>query len=297
MAELDRDRYIEREREWNKRQPPPRPSSSLSSSSNHSHTHPARPPSAAAYSIPTHASLHRQASSSSLKRLSGASSPASSLASSHGSEDHKEQEVTHERERNWNSPHPKWGTARHHSHVSGNEVSPARTHLSRSKNGGSRPSSRASGIIRSSLIPVRASPKKNGIFSSDNFSSSTPAKVDDEKEFTKGHRRRSMELTESVNTIPPQTSISGAFQDEDMVLGDTLFLQPSNIFFYLRICSQRRGICVGVCFPVNYSRYTAKAFSGICAQRGRDGSFGVSSSIATKTTGLARSITLRYSFQ
>ncbi|OJA17481.1 hypothetical protein AZE42_03915 [Rhizopogon vesiculosus] len=92
-------------------------------------------------------------------------------------------------------------------------------HLSRSKSGSSRPSSRASGVTRSSLIPVRATSKKNGIFSSSNFDSSTPAKANDEEQFTKGHRRRSMEFTESVVTIPAQTSISAAF--EDMVLGDT----------------------------------------------------------------------------
>ncbi|KAG2150417.1 hypothetical protein DEU56DRAFT_779824 [Suillus clintonianus] len=117
MAELDRDHYLEREREWNKRHPPPRPSSSLSSHSNHSHTHPSRPPSATAYSTPTLASLQRQGYGS---RPSGASSPASSQASHNSLRDQDEEEerevtreLTHERERNWNSPQPNWKTARH----------------------------------------------------------------------------------------------------------------------------------------------------------------------------------------
>ncbi|KAG1751617.1 uncharacterized protein EDB91DRAFT_1106339 [Suillus paluster] len=343
VSELDKDRYLERERDWNKRHPPPRPSSSLSSHSNHSHTHPTRPPSATPYSTPTLASLQRQASSA---RLSGASSPASSLAS-HDSlrepEEPEEREVTHERERNWNSPQPKWSTERHHSHgSSGNEVTSASVHLSQSKSGrslrassslphltpeaqrkgsptivkshshkdkldsaldvstpihppqraapssprthgdkgessprtspfkgsaaasrfgwhfprtrqlppldlenspdrpgrskepdsshnhmrttsspspspSSRPSSRASGVIKSSSIPVRSTSKKNGFFSSGNFASSTP-KVTDEEKFKKGHRKRSTEFTESVGSIHPQTSMYGAFGDEDMVL-------------------------------------------------------------------------------
>jgi hypothetical protein len=147
-------------------------------------------------------------------------------------------EVTHVRERNWNSPHPKWSTAKHHSHVSGSEVKSPGAHLSRSKTGSSHPSSPASGVIKSSLIPVRATSKKNGLFSSGNFASSTPAKANDEEQFIKSHRRRSMEFTESVGTIPPQTSISGAFGDVDMILGDTLSLELVNILSYVRICSQ-----------------------------------------------------------
>lgn len=341
MAELDRDRYIEREREWNKRHPPPRPSSSLSSHSNHSHTHPSRPPSVTAYATPTLASLQRQGSSS---RLSGASSPASSQASHDSLRDpeevEEEREVTHERERNWNSPQPKWSTARHHSHgSSGNEATSAGVHLSQSKSGrslrtssslphptpeaqrkgsptvvrshshkgkadsvldastsvhlpqrvvpssptnkgeasphttplkpatasrfgwglsrshqlppfdlesspkrggrnnkepdpshhlipimsspsltpSSRPSSRASGVNRSSLIPVPSTSKRNGLFNSGNFASSTP-KANDEEKFKKGHRKRSTEFTESVGSIHPHTSIYGALGDEDMVL-------------------------------------------------------------------------------
>lgn len=342
MAELDRDRYLEREREWNKRHPPPRPSSGLSSHSNHSHSHPSRPPSVTAYATPTLASLQRQGSSS---RLSGASSPASSQASHDSLRDpeevEEEREVTHQRERNWNSPQPKWSTARHHSHGSnGNEVTSASVHLSQSKSGrslrtssslphpspgaqrkgsptvvrshshkgkadsvldastsvhppqrvvpssptnkdeasphttplkpatatrfswglsrshqippfdmesspkrggrsnkepdpshhliptisspsltpGSRPSSRASGVNRSSLIPVPSTSKRNGLFNNGNFASSTP-KANDEENFKKGHRKRSTEFTESVGSIHPHTSIYGALGDEDMVLG------------------------------------------------------------------------------
>lgn len=72
-----------------------------------------------------------------------------------------------------------------------------------------------------SLIPARAASKKNGIFSHGNFAYSTPARGNDEEQFMKGHRRRSMEFAESVGTIPPQSSMSGAFGHEDMVLGDS----------------------------------------------------------------------------
>ncbi|KAG1890330.1 hypothetical protein F4604DRAFT_659013 [Suillus subluteus] len=341
MAELDRDRYFEREREWNKRHPPPRTSSSLSSHSNHSHTHPSRPPSVTAYATPTLASLQRERPNS---RLSGASSPAGSQASHDSLRDpeevEEEREVTHERERNWNSPQPKWNTTRHHSHGSnGNQVTSPSVHLSQSKNGtslrassslphltpeaqrkgsptvvkshshkgkvdsvldaptsvrspqgavpsspsnggeaspsttplklaaasrfgwgfsrshqlspfdlesspkrgghsnkepdsshhhtptisspsrtpSSRPSSRASGVNRSSLIPVASTSKRNGLFNSGSFASSTP-KADDEEKFKKGHRKRSMEFTDSVGSIHPHTSIHDAFGDEDMVL-------------------------------------------------------------------------------
>ncbi|KAG2074539.1 hypothetical protein BDR04DRAFT_1092688 [Suillus decipiens] len=340
MAELDRDRYLEREREWNKRHPPSRPSSSLSSHSNHSHTHPSRPSSVTAYATPTLASLQRSSS-----RLSGASSPASSQASHDSLQDpvevEEEREVTHERERNWNSPQPKWNTSRHHSHGSGgNEITFAKNvHLSQSKSGrglrgssslprlapetqlkgspttvkshshkgkvdsvldaptsvhppqhavssspsnkgepsphttplkpaaasrfgwsfsrshqlppfdlesspkreghsnkepdslhhhaptvsspsptpSSRPSSRVSGVNRSSLIPVPSPSKRSSLFNSGSFASSTP-KADDDEKFRKGHRRRSTEFTESVGSIHPHTSIRGGFGDEDMVL-------------------------------------------------------------------------------
>ncbi|KAF9227289.1 hypothetical protein BS17DRAFT_775245 [Gyrodon lividus] len=123
ISELDRERNHGREREWNKRHPPPRPSSSLSISSNnsHSHSHPPRPPSATPYRTPTLASLQRRSSRASLR----SESPTSSLASSHDSLKEQEregkEEITHERERNWNSPHPKWSTSTHHSRGSGEQ--------------------------------------------------------------------------------------------------------------------------------------------------------------------------------
>lgn len=112
INELERERNIEREREWNKRHPKlPRPSSSLSVHSlterTRTHSNPTRPDSAHSLLSPDHAGLHRHHSFSSNR----AGSPTSSL-SSRGSEKEQEQEVqhevVHERERNWNSPHPKW---------------------------------------------------------------------------------------------------------------------------------------------------------------------------------------------
>lgn len=122
ISELDRERNHEREREWNKRHPPSRPSSSLSTSSNHSfshsHSHPPRSPSATPYLTPTHASLQRKSSRTSLR----SDSPAS-LASSRDSLKEREQEenkeITHERERNWNSPRPHWSPS----------ISPSASHL------------------------------------------------------------------------------------------------------------------------------------------------------------------------
>ena len=131
ISELERERNHEREREWNKRHPPSRPSSSLSTSSNnsfsHSHSHPPRSPSAIPYLTPTHASLQRKSSHTSLR----SDSPAS-LTSSRGSlkegEQEEKGEKAHERERNWNSPRPSWSTSK----------SPSSSHLKiRSKDGSS----------------------------------------------------------------------------------------------------------------------------------------------------------------
>ncbi|KAG1770603.1 hypothetical protein EV702DRAFT_1202371 [Suillus placidus] len=72
-----------------------------------------------------------------------------------------------------------------------------------------RSSSRASGVNRSSLIPVPSTSKRNGLFNSGNFASSTP-KANDEEKFKKGHRKWSTEFTESVGSIHPHTSIYGA---------------------------------------------------------------------------------------
>jgi len=317
-----------------------------------------------AYATPTLASLQRRGSSS---RLSGASSPASSQASYDSLRDpeevEEEREVTHERERNWNSPQPKWNTARHHSHGSnGNQVTSASVHLSQSNSGrslrassslprltpeaqrkgspmvvkshshkgkvdsvldapasihppqgavppspsskgeasphttplkpaaasrfgwgfsrshqlppfdmesspkrggrnnkepdsshhhtppisspsptpGSRPSSRASGVNRSSLIPVPSTSKRNGLFNSGSFASSTPKANDEEK----SHRKRSMEFTESVGSIHPHTIMNGTFGDEDMVLGK-IRISLSLSFSFLSENMQRvmRNLC------------------------------------------------------
>ncbi|KAF8556337.1 hypothetical protein OG21DRAFT_656063 [Imleria badia] len=134
ISELDREKNYDREREWNKRHLPSRPSSSLSTSSNHSfshsHTHPPRSPSATPYLTPTHASLQRKSSRTSLR----SDSPASSLASSHDSlkerEPEENEEISHERERNWNSPRPHWSTSK----------SPSASHL-RTRNNSLRASS------------------------------------------------------------------------------------------------------------------------------------------------------------
>ncbi|KAG8213993.1 hypothetical protein J3R82DRAFT_10743 [Butyriboletus roseoflavus] len=164
----EEERNHQREREWNRprplswsstpeihrrhsqefhhrlsqeRHPLSRPSSSLSTSSNqsfsHSHSYPPRSPSATAYLTPTHASLQRKSSHTSLR----SDSPAS-LASSHDSlkelEQEEKEEVTHERERNWNSPRPHWSTSKSpsasHPKIRNNDNNPLRassslTHL------------------------------------------------------------------------------------------------------------------------------------------------------------------------
>lgn len=114
-SELEQERNYEREREWNKRQPPSRPSSSLSTSSNHSfshsHSHPPQSPSAIPYLTPTHASLQRKSSRTSFRSDSPASL-ASSRESLKEQEQEEKKEVTHERERNWNSPRPQWSISK-----------------------------------------------------------------------------------------------------------------------------------------------------------------------------------------
>ncbi|KAF8134622.1 hypothetical protein EV363DRAFT_1324135 [Boletus edulis] len=111
VSELDRERNYEREREWNKRHSPSRPSSSLSTNSNHSfthsHSHPPRSPSAIPYLTPTHASLQRKSSRTSLRSDSPASL-ASSCDSLKEREEEEKEETIHKRERNWNSPRPHW---------------------------------------------------------------------------------------------------------------------------------------------------------------------------------------------
>ncbi|KAG5635089.1 hypothetical protein H0H81_012488 [Sphagnurus paluster] len=115
LAEMEKERNDEREREWNKPHPKvsrPRPTSSLHS------------PSAADRSktwsliqldSPGRLSPARHLRKSSLTDASSrASSPAGSAHSGrHGKDDPEEEEVVHERERNWNAPRPKWS---HHHH-------------------------------------------------------------------------------------------------------------------------------------------------------------------------------------
>ncbi|KAI0674762.1 hypothetical protein C8Q78DRAFT_499145 [Trametes maxima] len=115
MHFLEQERSKEREREWNKPHPKlSRSSSSLSLNKSErlrTNSQPTRPDSAASYLSPNRLTLHRHASSNSLNS-SRPSSPASSI-SGHSVELEVEHEIEHERERNWNSPHPKWNHPLH----------------------------------------------------------------------------------------------------------------------------------------------------------------------------------------
>lgn len=116
VAELERERNIEREREWNKRHPNlSRPTSSLSlhsptpSERSRTYSQPTRPESAELPHLNRHLQRHHSFSNS-----SRASSPAHSLSASNGGkEESEEEEVIHERERNWNAPRPKWSQHEH----------------------------------------------------------------------------------------------------------------------------------------------------------------------------------------
>ncbi|KAI0829898.1 hypothetical protein BC628DRAFT_1359257 [Trametes gibbosa] len=112
---VDQERVKEKEREWNKPHPKlSRSSSSLSlnkSERARTHSTPTRPDSAASYLSPTRATLHRHNSSNSLSSPSRPSSPTSSV---HSVEQEVEHVIEHQRERNWNSPHPKWVGPLHH---------------------------------------------------------------------------------------------------------------------------------------------------------------------------------------
>ncbi|KAI0940568.1 hypothetical protein AcW1_003729 [Taiwanofungus camphoratus] len=119
VKELEGERNKEREREWN------RPQSALSRSSSslnlrereRTGSHPSRPDSAQSFLSPARQTLHRHSSLNSMSSSSRASSPASSVSSR---QVEKEQElgVKHEiaqvRERNWNSPRPKWAQQSSH---------------------------------------------------------------------------------------------------------------------------------------------------------------------------------------
>jgi serine/arginine repetitive matrix protein 2 len=130
---LEKERNIEREREWNKRHVTSRPTSSLSIHSHSPHhperirtqSHPVRPDSAVSHHTPDHLHRHRSFNSD----RSG--SPSSSVPS-HDSEKELELEVKHEiehvRERNWNAPRPKWDP--NNPHRQGRPVSPLPPSLS-----------------------------------------------------------------------------------------------------------------------------------------------------------------------
>ncbi|KAA1475142.1 hypothetical protein DENSPDRAFT_883330 [Dentipellis sp. KUC8613] len=118
IKDLERERNLDRERAWNK------PKHSLSRTSSRSsldlrertHSTPKRPDSALSLLTPDrpHSSLSRASSR--------ASSPNGSL---HSVEQEEVQEISHERERNWNSPHPKWNHRRSVSPMPSPRPSPA----------------------------------------------------------------------------------------------------------------------------------------------------------------------------
>ncbi|TCD61633.1 hypothetical protein EIP91_008139 [Steccherinum ochraceum] len=117
MKEAEEEKNKERERLWNMpahAHARTRTSSSLGMNTNspssadriRTYSTPARPDSAQGYLSPVH-SLSRKHSISSLSSSSRASSPAQSHSPAAIREKEKDP-VVHVRERNWNSPHPKW---------------------------------------------------------------------------------------------------------------------------------------------------------------------------------------------
>ncbi|GLB37275.1 hypothetical protein LshimejAT787_0403260 [Lyophyllum shimeji] len=114
LAELERERNKEREREWNKPHPNvTRSSSSLSIQSpkaaERARTRSLIQLGSARVLSPAH-NLQPHHSHTDSSR---ASSPTSSLTGGHEKADSEEEEINHERERNWNAPRPKWT---HHDH-------------------------------------------------------------------------------------------------------------------------------------------------------------------------------------
>ncbi|KAI0790671.1 hypothetical protein C8Q75DRAFT_760087 [Abortiporus biennis] len=115
MKEAEEERNKEREKLWN--QPAHSRLRSSSTLSFHSppdrtrtYSQPVRPDSAQSFLTPDR-SLRRQKSINSLSGSSRPVSPASSIASFDFEKDEEKEvvkEVEHIRERNWNSPHPKW---------------------------------------------------------------------------------------------------------------------------------------------------------------------------------------------
>ncbi|KAF5386174.1 hypothetical protein D9615_002384 [Tricholomella constricta] len=110
LAELERERNIERERDWNKPYPKSsRPTSSLGLRSPNAMER-TRTRSLIQLDSPGRLSPARHLQRHhSLTNSSRASSPAVSLnGSHHGKDDSEEEEIVLERERNWNAPRPKW---------------------------------------------------------------------------------------------------------------------------------------------------------------------------------------------
>ncbi|CCL98358.1 uncharacterized protein FIBRA_00353 [Fibroporia radiculosa] len=107
--ETERERQKEREREWNKpKSKLSRPSSSLSlRERTRTMSEPQRPESAQAFVSSAHRTLSRHSSMNSISGSSRAASPAGSVSSHDHNLDTKP-EVAQERERNWNSPRPRW---------------------------------------------------------------------------------------------------------------------------------------------------------------------------------------------
>ncbi|KAG6920101.1 hypothetical protein DXG01_010169 [Tephrocybe rancida] len=118
VAELERERNIERERDWNKpRASSSRPTSSLGFQPTVAAER-SRTRSLIQADSPLLSPSHHRQRLHSLNDSSRASSPANS---SHGSQHEEEEEVVHERERNWNAPRPIW------SHSSPRPASPLKT--------------------------------------------------------------------------------------------------------------------------------------------------------------------------
>ncbi|KAG5646797.1 hypothetical protein DXG03_002174 [Asterophora parasitica] len=178
LAEAEKERNIEREREWNRPVPKAsRPSSSLGLNSPNAIER-SRTRSLIQMDSPGRQSPSRRLQRQhSLTDSSRAGSPAGSLSGSHHGNDEPEPEIIHERERNWNAPRPKW-TQHSTRPISPLSQSPsARLRAESSKASGTtkgefvhrdywspspvgKPASRISGSIKLSTIPVR-SPKKS----------------------------------------------------------------------------------------------------------------------------------------
>lgn len=126
IRELERERNVEREREWNKRHPKlTRPKSSLSLHS------PTQDPRARTQSFSpltrpeSQASLLSPEDRSGLRRHHSFNSARSASPSGSWTSQDEDPETVHERERNWNSPRPKWHDHPPAKHASLSPTSPA----------------------------------------------------------------------------------------------------------------------------------------------------------------------------